>query len=160
MKQLLKYILNINIDSLKIAETKHSVITTLSSGLSVLIANFLGDNKLLGYISIVFCLLSVVISFFALSAKSIKKFKGNIPESKADLIYHKYIASLTIDEYTQSIIQNYGFPSEYQMDKFEFDLAKEILATAKRANRKYRLFNYSIALLGVGILLGILTMVL
>ena len=46
------------------------------------------------------------------------------------------------------------------MDKFELDLAKEILATAKRANRKYRLFNYSIVLLGVGILLGILTMVL
>lgn len=159
MKQLLKYILQSNMEHLKISETKHSISLALSSGLCVIIANFLMCAQILCSIAIVFCLLSAISSFFALSSREIVSFKRQKPDTATNLIYFKYICALSEKRYLSELIRDYGFPSDFRPDNFEQDLAREIIAISKRANSKYKLFNVSLLLLATGIIFGMIALI-
>lgn len=160
MKQLLKYILQNILENLKLSEAKHSISIALSSGISVFLANFVNNGSVLGVVAIIFCLLSVIISFFALSSKNIKNFRPKKNRKNYNLTYFKDISFMDEYLYLRHIINSYDFPSSYKPDNFEYDLARQIVATSIRAHSKYSLFNYSLVFLCTGIVVGILNLVI
>ena len=161
MKQLLKYILSQLLEHQKIAETKHSIAIALIGGLSVIVVGFVDSKivliKTLAIIALVFCLLSLLSSFIAVSSKLINiKGKTNIKEN-INYIYFEDIKNFSPSQYLQSIASAYNFPKGYLPDLFELDLAKTIITTAKRTSAKYKLFNVSLLFLFISLMLLLAT---
>ena len=147
MKQTLKYILQYIIETLKIAETKHSIIIALNSGVIVL-ALSLGkaDTMLLKYLNyavIFFAGLSIIISFYALHARSVRVKYRYKKHSDKNLLYYQNLASMSAGELLQNIILFYDYPKNYKIDNFDIDLASTIIANSKVIKLKFILFNRS-----------------
>ena len=147
MKQTLKYILQYVIESLKIAETKHSVIIALNGAVIALTLGFFGSEKIyirfLNYAVLLFSGFSIIISFSALHARKINvKYKAK-KYSDTNLLYYNNLASMTTEELLLNIIHYYNFPKNYKIDNFEIDLASTIIANSKVTKAKYALFNRS-----------------
>ncbi len=159
MKQLLKYILSLNIEHQKIAETKHSITIALASGVLVVFVSVLDSvfvsARYLGYVAVFNCILSIACSFVALSSKDIiVKRKHKWGKQQVNLTYFKHLSHLDIDEFKQLLLQNYELPQDYKIDNFENDLIKQVLALSKRVNSKYDKFNISLGFLFVSIVCG------
>lgn len=146
-------------EHLKISETKHSISLALSSGLSVILANFIMQARIFCSIAIALCLLSAIVSFLALSSREIVSFKRKEPETATNLLYFKYICALSEKRYLNELIRDYGFPTNFKPDNFEQDLAREVIAISKRTNSKYNLFNVSLLLLATGIVFGMVALI-
>lgn len=163
MKQLLKYILSLTIEHQKIAETKHSITLALSSGVIVLISSSITPNvyqKTLCLVSIALCVVAIMFNFFALISKSIViKRQSFWNKKQSNLTYFKHISKLDFEEYKYLLLQNYGFPQDYEIDYFESDLIKQVMALSKRVNAKYELFNISATMLFLGIVFGFVGLV-
>ncbi len=160
MKQILKYILALNIEHQKMSETKHSITVALASGIIVVLVGWKNNANLflttMWYVAILNCFLSILFSFVALSSKSIViKSKKHWNKKDINMTYFKHLAHLDIDEFCIIIKQNYDIPPEYKIDTFETDLIRQILAVSKRVNSKYQIFNISLALLVVGVIVGL-----
>ncbi len=158
MKQLLKYILANTIEYQKIAETKHSITIALASGISLFVANFF-RNSIINILAIVFCMVSVVISFVALCASGIVSITRLSSKTHKSLIYYKYICALSEQDYARQLVKKYNFPDQYSLDGFECDLVEQIVALSKRTNTKFVLFNTSIISLCIGIIFGVISVV-
>ena len=162
MKQLLKYILSLNLEHQKIAETKHSITVALSSGVIVVLVGLIGTDvglsRLFCFVAIFLCIVSILFSFIALSSKSIViKSKRQWNKKDANLTYFKHISKLDFEEFKNSILIKYNFPYDYKVDCFETDLIKQIIATSKRVNSKYNIFNISIWFLFLGLIFSFLS---
>lgn len=156
MKQILKYILSVNLDNLRFSETKHSVSIVLASAIIVFsatkITNELTIPTVFGIASIIFCALSIFASFSALSSRSITlKSSKRKKEDDDSLLYFNDIADFSTEKYIEEIIKNYDLPKTYKPDGFDMDLAKQIIATSRIARRKFLLFNIALFLLSFGI---------
>ena len=157
MKQLLKYILSQTLEHQKIAETKHGVGIALTSGFAVIVINFVGSEnafiKSSSIISLVFCILSLAMSFMAVGSKLIKV-KEKLKEKEiVNYIYFNDIKNFSPLQYLDELSIAYDFPKGYIPDSFEIDLAKTIISISQRTAAKYKLFNISIALLFASIIL-------
>ena len=147
MKQTLKYILQYVLETLKIAETKHSVIIALNGGVIVL-ALSLGnsDNPVVRYLNysvLFFAGISIIISFFALHARTVRVKYKHKKYSDKNLLYYQNLASMSAGELLQNIIKYYNFPQNYKIDNFEIDLSSTIIANSKVIKLKFSLFNDS-----------------
>ena len=147
MKQTLKYILQYVIENLKMAETKHSIIIALNGGVIALALGFTSSENLivryLDYAVLFFAGLSIIISFFALHARSVNvKFKAKKYSDK-NLLYYQNLAIMRSEELIKNIIKYYGYPENYKTDNFEIDIASTIIANSKIVKRKFQLFNDS-----------------
>ena len=147
MKQTLKYILDYVLQSLKIAESKHSVILALNGVILAFAVNYISYNyaivRYVDYLVISLCGLSILSSFFALHARSIKLKNKAKKIQNQNLLYYHNIAILTSRELLESIKLQYNFPKSYSFDNFDLDLASTIIANSKIVERKYQLFNKS-----------------
>lgn len=147
MKQTLKYILDYVLQNLKIAESKHSVILALNGVIVAFAVNYLMNNyayiRYIDYIVISLCGLSILTSFFALHARSIKVKDINKKIQKKNLLFYQNLANLNSLELVESIKTEYGFPKSYKADNFDLDLASTIIANSKIVQKKYQLFNKS-----------------
>lgn len=150
MKQTLKYIFDRLEEQLKYAETKHSISITLASALTVFSATYLDSSKplvnVLSAISIIFSLVSVLYSFIALSAKHIR-FGRTHKSQQENLLYFKHIARFSPEDYLKEIAQSYPLFKGYKTDKFDLDLSKQVVATAKTISAKFLLFNFALTFL-------------
>ena len=147
MKQTLKYILQYVIENLKMAETKHSVIIALNGGVIALSLGFIQSANLavkyLNYAVLFFAGLSIIISFFALHARSVNvKFKAKKYADK-NLLYFQNLAIMSSEELIKNIIKYYNYPANYKIDNFEIDIASTIIANSKIVKKKFQLFNDS-----------------
>lgn len=156
MKQTLKYILQYLLENIKIAETKHSVAIALNGAIIALSLTFLSNTnntvRLLNWLVLFFCGLSIIISFFALHSRSIRvknKFKKT---QDKNLLYYKNLSQMSSSELLENIILYYNFPQDYQIDNFDTDLALTIIANSKVVCAKYNLFNKSTFFSVVGII--------
>src|SRR5574344_1191563 len=135
MKQMLKYILAVVTENLKFAESKHSFIIAINSGIIVVVTSFFMQNSgfyaVLIWFVLVFCGMSIFLSFIGLHARNIL-IKSKAKINKADnLLYYKDISKYSETEYLKSIIMQYEFPKDYQVDGFEIDLSKQIITSSK-----------------------------
>ena len=150
MKQTLKYIFDRLEEQLKYAETKHSISITLASALTVFSATYLDSSKplvnALSAISIIFSLVSVLYSFIALSAKSVR-FGRTHKSQQENLLYFKHIARFSPEDYLKEIAQSYPLFKGYKLDQFDLDLSKQVVATAKTISAKFLLFNFALTFL-------------
>ena len=147
MKQTLKYILQYVIESLKIAESKHSVIIALNGAVIALSLGFSNSANLylkyLNYMVLFFSGTSIIISFFAMHSRNIKvKYKAKKLSDK-NLLYYQNLADMSTEELLNNIIKFYNFPTNYKIDNFEIDIASTIIANSKIAKLKYSFFNKS-----------------
>lgn len=156
MKQLLKYILSNTIEYQKISETKHSITIALATSISLFDANFIHDNLVLSFIGIFLCLSAVIVSFIALTSHEAIFIRRKHPSAVNSLIFYRYIASLSEEEYGRLLVDKYSFPVGYKFDQFEKDLIQQITALSRRVYMKFVLFNVSVVTLGVGICLSVL----
>lgn len=151
MKQTLKYIYNILYEQLKYAETKYSISITLASALTVFSATYLKNFPplitALSAISIIFSLISVGYGFLAISSKRLSQKKYVKIDKKLNLVYHKDIGKLNVKNYIEELIKNYPFLKGYQADNFDYDLARQVIDTAKNITQKYTFFNFSVVFL-------------
>ncbi|MDD4211575.1 MAG: hypothetical protein PHC46_04235 [Clostridia bacterium] len=157
MKQTLKYILSVVMENLKYAESKHAISIALATGIIIFASTNLEGANFLGTIfaglSILFCSISIILSFIALMSRNIKilRKKRITKISDLNLIYFKDISEFGAMNYLEAIIKYYDFPNDYKPDEFEFDIAEQILMNAKVTNIKFNFFNKSIQWLAVGI---------
>lgn len=163
MKQTLKYILERLIENRKFAEEKHSITIALSSAVILFFSGFISNQnqiiKFLSALSIIFALISVLYSFFALT---IKRFKTTNKKSvlEGDLFDYKTISKFDEEKYLQAMKKQYEFPKIYRIDNFDRDLARQIIALSKAINFKFTYFNIALLFLGIGILCGVIVICL
>ncbi len=147
MKQTLKYILQYVIENLKIAETKHSIIIALDGAVIALVLGFVTNRVsyilYLNYAVFIFAGLSIIISFFALHSRSVNVKLKPKKYSDTNLLFYQNLATMTSGELLNNIIKYYNYPSNYEIDNFEVDLASTIIANSKVVRLKFKLFNDS-----------------
>lgn len=164
MKQILKYILSIVLDNLKMAENKHGVVLALNSGLIVITVGFFSSAKLvitlLNWLVILFASISIFCCFLGLYARNIKVSQKKNFTEKISLLYYKDLSAMSPEELLNCIIINYGLPNNYQYDGFEYDLAKSVIANSKIASKKYFFFNYSILFLSIAVFIDVILMLI
>ena len=170
MKQTLKYILGIGLENLKYAEGKHAISIALSSAILVFVSEYLLNVSRLAtvfsLISIVFFAISIGFNVFALMSretiiKQAKKIKPNKKiESKINFTYYEDIAYFDAGTYLTYLIDDYGFPKNYEVDAFEIDLAQQILMNAKVISIKFLYYNKSIKLIGGGIFFTLIMVIM
>lgn len=162
MKQMLKYILSVIMESVKIAENKHGLILALNSGLIALTIGFFNSKNLfliiMNWLVVLFAGLSIFCCFLGLFARSESDEKLINNKKNPNLLYYKDVANFTPKELLKCIIINYNFPKDYSIDNFELDLSKQIVANSKIAYKKYRFFNFSLVFLGVAIFFDVALM--
>ena len=150
MKQTLKYIYERFYEEVRYADTKHSISLTLASALAVFSATYLTDTTpvivIVSASSIIFSLVSVLYSFFALYAKEYKTTKTRRMNS-SDLLSYKTVANFGEDEFLQTLVKEYPFVKNYKPDNFDYDLARQVIRSAKAIKHKFSLFNFSISFL-------------
>lgn len=168
MKQTLKYILDYVLQNLRIAETKHSILLALNGVIVAFAVNYIMHKnaiiRYLDYLVLILCGLSILSSFFALHARSVKVKDKQKKLQDKNLMYYQNLAGLTSTELVASIVLYYDFPSSYKADNLDLDLASTIIANSKIVQNKYMLFNKStvfctlaiIALLAMLLLVGVL----
>ena len=147
MKQTLKYILDYVLQNLKVAESKHSVILALNGVIVAFAVNYLVNKnsyiRYADYLVIALCGLSILTSFFALHARSIKVKDNKKKTQNKNLLFYHNLANLTSLELVESIKIQYNFPKNYKPDNLDLDLASTIIANSKIVEKKYQLFNKS-----------------
>lgn len=163
MKQTLKYILQRMTEHRKFAEDKHSITIALSSAVIIFFSSFMSNSnqlvQFLSALSIIFALISVLYSFFALTAKRIKtRTKKSI--SEGNLMDYKDISRFDAEKYLQALKKQYQFPNGLKFDDFDRNLASEVIAMAKTVAFKFSYFNIALLFLGIGISCGVLVIVL
>ncbi len=156
MKQILKYILSQVMDSLKFAEGKHNISITLSSAVIVFAASQFSLYTKLGSIfascAIVSCAVAIFCSFSAISSRHIIFFHTYKRAEKAkNLIYFSDISSFDEKAYIEKLLKDYNLPRSYKPDGFDYDLARQIIATSKVAKIKYRLFNVALTFIALAL---------
>ncbi len=158
MKQTLKYIYERLFENLKYAETKHSITMTLASAVIAFASTFFSDNSVINIISsatIMLALLSVIYSFIALISREVK-IKSNKNEiDKINLMFYKTIMLYDEINYVKKIKKKYNFPTSYKPDEMDYDLARQVISTAKLLYVKFSYFNYSLFFLFLSIICGI-----
>lgn len=149
MKQTLKYIYSLVYENMKFAEAKHTLILTLSSAVLAFATTFFGTDilqNILATASIIFALIAIFYSFVALVARKVnakqKKAKGN-----ESLLYYKHIMRFDPTTYIDTIKSKYSFTNIYKPDEMDYDLAKQIIASAKLAWIKFLYFNFAVVFL-------------
>lgn len=163
MKQTLKYILQRLTEHRKFAEDKHSITIALSSAVIIFFSSFMTNAnqvvQFLSALSIIFSLVSVLYSFFALTAKRIKtKNKNSLLEG--NLMDYKDISKFNTEKYLQAVKKQYQFSNSLKFDDFDRDLATEVIAMAKTVKFKFSYFNIALLFLGIGISCGVMVIVL
>lgn len=156
MKQILKYILAQVMENLHFAEGKHNISITLSSAVIVFAASQFSFYTRLGAVfascAIVACAASLFCSFSAMSSRKIRWFHAFKKSEKAkNLIYFQDVSSFDEETYIKKIQTDYSLPKSYKPDGFDYDLARQIIATSKVAKIKFRLFNAALTFLALAI---------
>lgn len=162
MKQTLKYIYNLVYENMKFAETKHSIILTLSGAVIAFSTTFFSANikqNLFAIASIILSLISILYSFVALISRNIHTKKRKI-DVNDNLLFYKDIMHYDGKSYIDSIKKKYNFTNIYKADKMDFDLASEIITTSKLAYLKYLYFNFAVLFLFVSIICLISTVLI
>ena len=162
MKQILKYILSLIMENLKIAENKHGVILAINSGLVVITVGFFNSTvKLvifLNWLVILFACISIFFCFMGLFARNVKFLEKYKNSKHINLLYYKDVSTFSENELLKCIIMNYDFPKDYETDNFEKDLARQIIINSKVATKKFRFFNISILFLIIALFLDVCLM--
>lgn len=161
MKQVLKYIYSVLIENLKFAESKHSILIALNSAIIVFVSGYLLKEsiivKFITCLIIIFSAFSLIFSFIALLSRKVRyKKKINFKEKELNLIYYKHIINFSYEQYLVEIKKYYNFPKEYFFDGLDYDLSKQIIATANVTNLKFIYFNFSLICLIYEIVLTVL----
>lgn len=155
MKQTLKYILQYILENIKIAETKHSVIIALNGAIIALSLGYLSSAsqivRLLNWLVLFFCGISIIISFFALHSRNVRVKKRFKKTEDKNLLYYTNLAGMSSDELLNNIVLYYNFPENYIVDNFDVDLAITIIANSKVVSVKHNLFNKSTFFSVIGI---------
>ena len=163
MKQTLKYILERLIENRKFAEEKHSITLALSSGVIIFFSGFIGNQNqivtFLSALSVIFALISVLYSFFALTAKRFH-INNRAYVEKVNLFDYKFISKFDEDDYLKTMKKVYNFPNSYKIDDFDRDLARQVISLAKAIRFKFMYFNLALVFLSIGISLGVVVIVL
>ena len=162
MKQMLKYILSVVMESMRIAENKHGIILALNSGLIVITVGFFSSNILsvilLNLLVIIMCSISIIFCFLGLFARDISYRRQKHSLKNLNLLYFKDISNFAEKDYLNCIIKAYDFPKDYEPDNFELDLARQIVVNSKIATKKYKFFNQSVIFLVAGLVINIFLM--
>ncbi|MBE7075276.1 MAG: hypothetical protein E7376_04790 [Clostridiales bacterium] len=162
MKQTLKYIYGVVFENLKFAESKHTLILTISSAVLAFATTFFGDNiaqNLFAIASIIFALIAIFYSFVALVARHVKVKQKKIKKI-VNLIYYKDIMHYDEIGYIDAIKKNYNFTNIYKPDNMDYDLAKQIISVSKLTWIKSIYFNFAVVFLVVSIVCIILTVLI
>ena len=164
MKQMLKYILTIVMENVKIAENKHGIILALNSGLIVITVGFFSSAEIivviLNFFVTFFCAVSILFCFLGLFARNVGFERNKQCKKNINLLYFKDIVNFSEGDYLKCIIINYNFPSDYLIDGFDIDLARQIIANSKVALKKYKMFNKSVFSLALALTFAIVLMAL
>ena len=161
MKQMLKYILSLIITQQQYAEQKHSFILAINSGIIVITVGFFTNSGplvlLLNFSALFLCGISLAINLLALYSRVIKLKKGDMNSLyECNMLYFKNIAYFSEEEFLERIKAQYEFPSEYSFDKFDKDLARQIVITSRVVSIKHSLFNKSLLFLLGGIISAVI----
>lgn len=159
MKQTLKYIYHQLFETMKFAETKHSITITIATAIVAFATTFFSDNvtvNLLSSACIMFALISIIYSFVALTLRRNVVPKRNKIKSKINLLDYHVITSFDEYSYVQTIKEMYKLPNAYKPDDFDFDLARQVIITARAIKVKLGCFNYSLVFLLFSLICGIL----
>ncbi|MBQ3494598.1 MAG: hypothetical protein IJA69_04200 [Clostridia bacterium] len=159
MKQTLKYIYDRQVELMRYAETKHSIIITLSSAVIAFVSTLYSDNRLINIVSsasIVLALISIIYSFVALSVKSTKVRTKTKQEHRQNLIRYSSIIHYDENTYILDMKKSYNFPDDYKPDEFDYDLARQIIITARSVWIKFSYFNFALVFLFISVMSAII----
>lgn len=163
MKQTLKYILERLIENRKFAEEKHSITIALSSAVIIFFSSFiLNGNQIVQFLSalsIIFALVSVLYSFFALTVRR-EKTKNKHSLNEGNLFDYKDISKFDEEKYLQAMKKQYEFQKSYRIDNFDRDLARQVISLSKAIHFKFLYFNIALLFLGIGISCGVVVICL
>lgn len=162
MKQTLKYIYSLVYENMKFAETKHSIILTLSGAVIAFSTTFFSTNtkqNLFAIASIILSLISILYSFVALVSRNVRT-KKRKTDANDNLLFYKDIMHYDEKSYIENIKKKYNFTNIYKADKMDYDLASEIIITSKLAYIKFIYFNFAVLFLIVSIVCLISTVLI
>lgn len=163
MKQTLKYILERLIENRKFAEEKHSITIALSSAVIIFFSGFISqENQMIQFLSalsIIFALVSVLYSFFALTVRRVKT-KTRHSIENGNLFDYKDIAKFDEEKYLIAMKKQYEFPKSYRIDDFDRDLARQVISISKAISFKFLYFNIALLFLAIGISCGVIVICL
>lgn len=159
MKQTLKYIYERLFDSLRYAETKHSITMTIASAVIAFSSTFFSNNSAVNILtsaSIMLSLISIIYSFIALLSRDVK-IKQNIGKDvkRNNLMNYKTIIQYSDVEYVKKLKKEYQLPASYKPDEMDLDLARQVITTAKLVSIKFSYFNYALVYLFLSIICAI-----
>ena len=158
MKQTLKYIYERLFESLKYAETKHSITMTIASAVIAFASTFFSDNYFVNILSsacIMLALISIIYSFIALLSRNVRVSQKERIVKKDNLMLYKTIKEYSDISYCKKIKSLYKLPPSYKIDEMDLDLARQVITTAKLVNLKFSYFNFSLVFLFLSIVCGI-----
>ena len=162
MKQTLKYIYSVIYENMKFAETKHSIVLTLSSGVIAFATIFFSVDirqNLFAIASIIFALIAILYSFVALVARKVR-LKNKAKKENYNLLFYKDVMHFNEESYIEEIKKEYDFTKIFKPDKMDLHLAKQIIATSKLAHIKFLYFNFAVLFLIASIICIILTVLI
>ena len=164
MKQTLKYIYERLFDSLRYAETKHSITMTIAAAVIAFSSTFFSNNSVINILtsaSIMFSLISIIYSFIALLSREVKIRKDTSKNIKRNnLMNYKTIIQYTDIDYVKKIKKEYDLPTSYKPDEMDLDLARQVITTAKLVNIKFSYFNFALVYLFFSIMCAIIVVCL
>ena len=113
MKQTLKYIYERLFESLKYAETKHSITMTIASAVIAFMSSFFSNNRIINIISsatIMLALISIIYSFIALLSRNVRINEKHRDVKSINLMDHNTISKYNEYDYVKKLKSEYMLP--------------------------------------------------
>ena len=149
-------------EMVKFGEAKNTTLAAFNGAIIIGIAQILKDvdycpfKYYLQY-AIIMCVISIFISFSALIAKI--KHAPNIRRGypNTNLMYFATLANLDHQGLIAKLTNEYGCLSDNQ--KYEEDVARQVIITSQIANRKFHYFNIGMSFTFAGLLTPLILIV-
>ena len=143
----LKYIFsNVN-EWLKFAELKHGALLALNIALISATSDLVNNVNVLPFSSkiwswqLTFFVISCLLSIWSfMPTISLKTVKHNV-KSEKNIYFYDDIKNLSLDDYSNLLVQKFSLQTTYEFTAQEKDLMSEIIVNSQITCRKYALFN-------------------
>lgn len=157
MEERLKYLLSLNSDWVKFAETKNAALLVAASGLVLMLLDHYPARTLasgvracfwVGGVSLTISSLICLISFIPhLTIPLIGR--TEVPQTGDNLMFFRDIAKYSASEYLDALYRAEG--SSPVVNKIQSDLAAQVIANACISLKKFRYYTVAAWITGVGI---------
>ena len=153
VKKELRFICEEITSILRYAEGKHSIFIAFNglaifSGMGILRLLFAGDTdphvKYIMCFTMFLLMLAICTCMLSFFPKINEKFLKSEQQNKTNILFFEHIKAHTVDSYIEVLCTEYGANLQ-DIGQFERCIIVQIIANARLASRKFRLFKIAIS---------------